>query len=254
MPSAAQTTLAIEGTVRDTTGAPVPNAQVEARGTGPVVRGSSDDVGRYRLDGLAAGRYTVAAEFAGFAPASAIVDIARPVTNVDITFANLATSESLTVTAALGRRELDAPTPAASRLGLTPRETPATVDVITFVEAQERGLRTAIEALSTVPAATAAFLPSAQGIMAIRGFSGGAISTLFDGTRVTTATIVARNYDSWSFDRIEILKGPASVLYGEGALAGAVNFVPKRPDFGARHGEVLLSLRIARHRASWRRV
>lgn len=240
-PAAAQTTLAIEGTIRDTTGAAVPNAQIEASGTGPAVRATSDEVGHYRINGLAAGRYTVAAEFSGFAPVSAIVEIARPVTTVDLTFANLATSESLTVTAALGRRELDSPTPAASRLGLTPRETPATVDVITFVEAQERGLRTAIEALSTVPAATAAFLPSAQGIMAIRGFSGGAISTLFDGTRVTTATIVARNYDSWSFDRIEILKGPASVLYGEGALAGAVNFVPKRPDFGGQHGEVLLS-------------
>jgi hypothetical protein len=30
---------------------------------------------------------------------------------------------------------------------------------------------------------------------------------VFDGTRVTTSTIVARNYDSWSFDRIEVLKG-----------------------------------------------
>ena len=233
--------ISVEGTVRDTTGAAVAKAQVEARGAGAPVRATSNDVGRYRIDGLSPGRYTIAAEFAGFAPASSLVDLTRQVTTVDLTFANLATSESLTVTAALGRRELDSPTPAASRLGLTPRETPATVDVITFVEAQERGLRTAIEALSTVPAATAAFLPSAQGIMAIRGFSGGAISTLFDGTRVTTATIVARNYDSWSFDRIEILKGPASVLYGEGALAGAVNFVPKRPDFGARHGEMLVS-------------
>jgi iron complex outermembrane recepter protein len=62
--------------------------------------------------------------------------------------------------------------------------------------------------LSSVPAVSSAFLPSAQGITAIRGFSGGAVSTLFDGTRVTTSTIVARNYDSWSFDRIEVLKGP----------------------------------------------
>jgi len=237
----AQPMLSLEGTVRDTTGAAVANAQVDARKDGPVRTAVSDAAGRYRIDGLSPGRYTLTAAFEGFVPTSATVDIGRPVTTIDLTFVSLTTSESLTVTAALGRRELDAPAPAGSRLGLTPRETPATVDVITFVEAQERGLRTALEALSSVPAVTAAFLPSAQGITTIRGFSGGAVSQLFDGTRVTTSTMVARNYDSWSFDRIEVLKGPASVLYGEGALAGVVNFVPKRPDFGAQRGEALIS-------------
>jgi iron complex outermembrane receptor protein len=235
-------TLSLEGTVRDTTGAALPNARVDARSDGPVTTVNANEAGHYRIDGLAPGRYTVTAAFEGFVPISATVDLGgRPLTAVDLTFANLTMSESLTVTAALGRRELDSPTPAGSRLGLTPRETPATVDVITFVEAQERGLRTALEALSSVPAVTVAFLPSAQGITTIRGFSGAAVSQLFDGTRVTTSTVVARNYDSWSFDRIEVLKGPASVLYGEGALAGVVNFVPKRPDFGAQRGEALIS-------------
>ena len=100
---------------------------------------------------------------------------------------------------------------------------------------------------------SSAFLPSAQGITAIRGFTGGAVSKLFDGTRVTTSTIVASNYDSWSFDRIEVLKGPASVLYGEGALAGAVNFVPKRPDFSARRQARPAVVRVARDGTAGRR-
>ena len=53
--------------------------------------------------------------------------------------------------------------------------------------------------------------------------------------------MVMRNFDSWNFDRIEVLKGPASVLYGEGALAGAINFVTKRPDFARRRSEALVS-------------
>src|SRR5690606_587499 len=36
-------------------------------------------------------------------------------------------------------------------------------------------------------------------------------------------------FDSWSVERIEILSGPASVLYGEGGVGGAINIVPKRP-------------------------
>jgi hypothetical protein len=60
--------VSVEGTVRDTTGAPVANAQVEARGDGAPVRANSNEVGRYRIDGLSQGRYTIAVEFAGFAP------------------------------------------------------------------------------------------------------------------------------------------------------------------------------------------
>lgn len=239
--AASQSTLTIEGTVRDATGAPVTGASVEARGTALVRSAPSDASGRYRIDGLSAGRYTLRAELSGFAPATITIDLADSTTSSDLTLGSVIAAASTTVTGAANPQELDVPAASASRLGLTPRETPATVDVITFADAQERGLRTATEALTTVPGVSSAFLPSAQGITAIRGFTGGAISTLFDGTRVTTSTIVTRNYDTWSFDRIEVLKGPASVLYGEGALAGAVNFVPKRPDFSKPRREVLLS-------------
>lgn len=53
--------------------------------------------------------------------------------------------------------------------------------------------------------------------------------------------MVMRNFDSWNFERIEVLKGPASVLYGEGALAGAINFVSKRPDSSRRRSEGVMS-------------
>src|SRR5688572_5614041 len=75
----------------------------------------------------------------------------------------------------------------------------------------------------------------------MRGFTAAVVSALYDGTRITTSSMVMRNFDSWNFDRIEVLKGPASVLYGEGALAGAVNFVTKRPDFTRRRSEALVS-------------
>jgi iron complex outermembrane recepter protein len=151
-------------------------------------------------------------------------------------------SETVSVagTAAGTAATLDTPSAAASRLGLTARETPATVNVMTFTEAQERGLGTTTEALTRVPGVSAANLP-ATFATSIRGFTAAAISTLYDGTRSTTSSMVMRNFDSWNFDRIEVLKGPASVLYGEGALAGAVNFVTKRPDFTRRRNEALVS-------------
>ncbi len=126
---------------------------------------------------------------------------------------------------------LDAKAETGSRLGLTVRETPAIVDILSQELMQERGLRTTVEALNATPGATSGELASSPGQMSMRGFTGGAVSLLWDGVRQTNSALIIRNLDSWSFDRIEVLKGPAGVLYGEGSLAGAVNLVPKKPRF-----------------------
>jgi iron complex outermembrane receptor protein len=59
---------------------------------------------------------------------------------------------------------------------------------------------------------------------------------------VTGSNSAIRNVDTFNFERIEVLKGPASVLYGEGALAGAINLVPKHARIGETSGEGLVSL------------
>lgn len=117
----------------------------------------------------------------------------------------------------------------ASRLGLSPRETPAVLDVLDQETLLARGVRTSIEAFNAAPGVSSANLPSAPGSLSMRGFTGGAIALLFDGVRQTAGPLVTREFDAWAFERIEVLKGPASVMYGEGALAGAVNLVPKKP-------------------------
>ncbi|MEH6421377.1 TonB-dependent receptor, partial [Pseudomonas sp. CGJS7] len=133
----------------------------------------------------------------------------------------------------VGLREtsLDRPAATASRLGLSARETPAAIEVLTQDQIQARGLRGSVDALNAAPGVLAGQLPSSPGMTSMRGFTGGAIALLYDGVRQTAAPLVTRDFDSWSFERIEVLKGPASVLYGEGALAGAINLVPKRPHF-----------------------
>lgn len=127
--------------------------------------------------------------------------------------------------------ELDATTAVGSRLQLSVGETPAAIELLDEIRLRERGARTSIEALNLAVGVTAADLPSSPGVTSMRGFTGGAISLLYDGIRQTAAPLITRDIDTWSLERVEVIKGPASVLYGEGALAGAVNLVPKRAQF-----------------------
>ncbi|MBB3981392.1 iron complex outermembrane receptor protein [Sphingobium fontiphilum] len=129
---------------------------------------------------------------------------------------------------------------AAGRLGLTNRETPAIVDVVTQEDFQAQGVRNAIEALNAAPGVASGTLPGSMGSVSMRGFHR-AVNYLYDGVRMANSDVGVRNWDSWSFERIEVIKGPASVTSGEGALAGAINFVPRRPKLGETSGEMLAS-------------
>lgn len=88
---------------------------------------------------------------------------------------------------------LDAPTGAGSRLPLTIRETPATLEVLTQDELQRRGLRTAREAFDGVVGAIAGNVPGNPAVVSLRGFAGSAVSILQDGVRVSTSTVVQRD-------------------------------------------------------------
>jgi len=139
-----------------------------------------------------------------------------------------------------GARTLESQPDVTGRLGLSIRETPATIDVITQDDFQHQGLRSAIEAMNAAPGVASGNLPGSIGSVSMRGFTR-AINYLYDGVRMANSDVGVRNWDSWSFDRIEVVKGPASVTSGEGALAGAINFVPRRPKLDGMSGEMLAS-------------
>lgn len=138
--------------------------------------------------------------------------------------------------------KLDTRTEAGSRLDLTIRETPASVEVLTQDDMQVRGLRTAREVFNDVVGAVAGNVPGNPAVVSMRGFSGNTVSILQDGVRISASTVVQRDSNNWHYDRIEVLKGPASVLYGEGALAGVINKVTRKPVIGEHRLDTLLSV------------
>jgi len=129
----------------------------------------------------------------------------------------------------------------ASRLGLTPRQTPATVEVIDQQTLKDRGLRTTSEAVQAAVGVTAGEAPGAPSIISMRGFNGDQINTLYNGIKMGPATMTGRPMDVGNLEQIEILKGPASLLSGEGATGGAINYVTKRPHTGKIENEAFTS-------------
>jgi iron complex outermembrane receptor protein len=150
--------------------------------------------------------------------------------------------DQIVITGTRDRLHLAEPGSTGSRLGLTARETPATVQTLTQDEIQAKGLRTAREAFAEIPGVIAGNVPGNPAAVMMRGFSGNTVSILQDGVRVSTSTVVQRDTNTWHFERIEVLKGPASVLYGEGALGGVINKVTRKPTLDGNHVDTLLSV------------
>lgn len=136
---------------------------------------------------------------------------------------------------------LDEKSAAASRLPLSVRETPASIEILTQDELQRRGIRTAREAFDQVVGAISGNVPGNPAVVTMRGFAGNTVSILQDGVRVAASTVAQRDTNIWHYERIEVLKGPASVLYGEGALAGVINKVTRKPVLGERMLDLMLS-------------
>lgn len=129
-----------------------------------------------------------------------------------------------------GRLDLDTPSDTASRLGLTPRETPASVTVVNRSVIDARGAQNTQEILRAVPGVTAHDAPGNIGV-SYRGFGSGSIGQLFNGINVQYA-IAARPVDSRIYDRVEAIGGPSSFLFGSGALGGSINYITKTAERG----------------------
>jgi iron complex outermembrane recepter protein len=131
-------------------------------------------------------------------------------------------------------------TTAGSRLGVTVRETPASVEAIEQTELQQRGARTFLDAVNSTAGFTAGSPPYSPGIFSVRGFTTNSVKLLRDGVSLGAASLSGRPLDSFGYERVEVIRGPASVLFGEGALGAAINLVNRQPSFRYSGADVLL--------------
>lgn len=130
---------------------------------------------------------------------------------------------------------------AASRLGLSILDIPASVSIIDREAFAIKGDFSSLAAVTRATGFAASASPGNGGSStSVRGFSGhSSIVNTYDGTRLYVgAGTVSFPADTWTVDRIEVLRGPGSVINGVGAIGATVNYVPRKPFFDDIRNEV----------------
>ena len=108
-------------------------------------------------------------------------------------------------------------------------ETPQSISVVSRRDMDIRNVRGVGEAVAYTSGVTAGSIGeralfTGDGTM-IRGFGDAGVPTnaYLDVTKLENFGYIGVNMDPWLFERVEVLKGPASVLFGQTEPGGIVN-------------------------------
>ena len=233
---AAQTGATIQGTVTDPSGAVVPEAtvSVQARDASVRRRTLTGSEGAYRIEALPAGVYVVTVEAANFATSA----------SRNVTFES-GEEETLDIELALDRLRNEVVV-TASTTPLTADQVSKALDTVSSREANLRGEHTVAEALRQVPGLRVRQQrgPGGNTSVQIRGMRTEDTAVLIDGHRFRDGAAIGGDAGSFLADlmianteRIEVLRGSGSSIYGTGATGGAVNIVSDQGG-GRPHGEI----------------
>lgn len=114
--------------------------------------------------------------------------------------------------------------------------TAQSVSVITRQQMNDQGANTISQALEYTPGVYSSFGGGATRFdtVSLRGYHGGDVDNLFlDGMRLMSdgGSHNVLQIDPWFVERVDVIRGPSSALYGQSVPGGVVNLTSKRPQF-----------------------
>ena len=220
---------AVHGTVREAgSGHPVPFASVAVPGT--PTGSTADAEGRFRV-AVPAGSTELLVSAVGYVPRRWPVpaDAAAPLV-LELAAAPAALTEVVVTGVSRATEVRRSPVPIAT---LSRREINLNANT-NVIDAAVRGIP-GLSAVTTGPNVSKPF---------IRGLGYNRVLTLYNGLRQEGQQWGDEHgveVDGYDIERVEVVKGPASLLYGSDAVAGVVNLLPALPSGpdGRLKGEAL---------------
>jgi iron complex outermembrane receptor protein len=173
----------------------------------------TDENGAFEFNGIPVGKYHVFAHLDRVPDVIKTVEVTRGDQTVDFRLSLTPVSEQVTVTA----------TGSAEAVGSSYQS----VSSVGALELSQRNPLSIGEALEYQPGIAKRSFGPGSGRPVIRGFDGDRVLVLQDGLRVggiaSQSADEVEPIDVLSLDRVEIVKGPATLLYGSNAIGGVVN-------------------------------
>ena len=211
----AQSSGTIRGTIKtDVNQTPVGGVSVEIAQLRRTAE--TDENGAYQFANIPPGRYTLVTHIEGFSDrAQTVVLVANAVAAVDFSLSLTALREEVTVTATGAEESVFESFQSVNSIGSTRIREQANTAIGEVLE-REAG----ISKRSFGPGSSR---PS------IRGFEGDRVLVLQDGIRNGSVGSQSGDHgepvDTLNLERLEVIKGPATLLYGSNAIGGVVNAV-----------------------------
>lgn len=209
----------VRGTVTDPDGRPTPGARVVIRGAVAVAGETTTDArGRFESPSLQDGAYDLHVLLDGFAADVQRVEAGASAPEVTVRLRLSALTESVVVSGA----QTDLPL----------SQSASTISVITGTEIAARQLRTPGDALAYVPGLSVARngTPGTTTSVFTRGGESDFTLVLLDGVRVNFfgGGMDLSQIPLVDVERIEIVRGPQSAVFGSDAIGGVIQIVSKR--------------------------
>jgi iron complex outermembrane receptor protein len=209
-------TGSLSGRVVDKSGAPLIGASVYIPDLKLGV--ITDTAGYYKFTALPSGKYLIEVHSIGFKTSTMTVTISGPVAQ-DFSLSDEYVEESPVVVTGLSK---------ATQI----KRNPVPIVAINHDYLESNMSTNAIDAIAKIPGIRAVTTGPNVSKPFIRGLGYNRILTLYDGIRQEGQQWGDEHgveVDQYGVERVEVIKGPASLSYGSDALAGVVNLIPTQP-------------------------
>ncbi|MEZ7514748.1 TonB-dependent receptor [Flavobacterium frigidarium] len=210
-----QAQISVSGTVTNGASQPIKGVSVYI---GAIQKGTkTDENGKYTLNNLPKNGLSINFTYVGFMSQNIAIKNSEAIQTIDVTLEeSIFEMDEVIVSTAFNKIQ---------------SQNVMKVEHETIKDLQQKGTSTLIEGLATIPGVSQVSTGTSIGKPVIRGLSGNRVLVYSQGVRMENQQFGDEHglgLNDAGIESVEVIKGPASLLYGSDALGGVLYFNPEK--------------------------